>query len=255
MDLRLDEHYPLTWRDPWTIQLGIAEPVLVERPTLAEERMLSDLARGTSIARLETIAMTSGEARGAARRLVTRVARAIAPVSRPSATITIDGIGALADQVDDLVIALGHHSGDGADLAIVIADWQIPPATMQRHLSSDRPHLPVVIDDVGARIGPWIEPGRGPCLHCLYLHQCDADPSWPAISCQLLGREAPMDPVTASAVLHQVGRMVVARVRRSPGRPLEYRIDVAGTVTAVRRERHPQCLCSDLLALVPQSRR
>ena len=54
----------------------------------------------------------------------------------------------------------------------------------------DVPHLAVVFDDDGARVGPLVEPGAGPCLRCLDLGRRDADPAWPAIAAQLAGRPA-----------------------------------------------------------------
>ncbi len=83
------------------------------------------------------------------------------------------------------------HDEDAADdaaLAIVAATWAIPPSRHLPWLRRDVPHLAVVFDDTGARVGPLVEPGDGPCLRCLDLGRRDADPAWPVIAAQLAGR-------------------------------------------------------------------
>lgn len=42
----------------------------------------------------------------------------------------------------------------------------------------DQPHLPVSTYRARASIGPLVLPGKTPCLRCLHLHRCDADPDW-----------------------------------------------------------------------------
>jgi hypothetical protein len=42
-----------------------------------------------------------------------------------------------------------------------------------RHLV---PHLVVRVVDAGVVVGPFVLPGRSPCLRCLDAHQADADP-------------------------------------------------------------------------------
>ena len=64
------------------------------------------------------------------------------------------------------------HDEDAADdtaLAVVAATWAIPPSRHLPWLRRDVPHLAVVFDDTGARVGPLVEPGAGPCLRCLDL--------------------------------------------------------------------------------------
>jgi bacteriocin biosynthesis cyclodehydratase domain-containing protein len=64
-----------------------------------------------------------------------------------------------------------------------------------------RPHLPVLIRETTAVIGPLVVPGRTPCCRCVELARGDRDPAWPSLSAQLLGsgrRIEPCDVVLAT---------------------------------------------------------
>jgi bacteriocin biosynthesis cyclodehydratase domain-containing protein len=65
----------------------------------------------------------------------------------------------------------------------------------------DRPHLPVLVRETTAVIGPLVVPGRTPCCRCVELARGDRDPAWPSLSAQLLGstrRVEPCDVVLAT---------------------------------------------------------
>src|SRR4029450_3944781 len=54
-------------------------------------------------------------------------------------------------------------------------------------VSGDVPPLSVVIRDDDVVVGPFVRPGRGPCLRCLDQHRGDRDPVWPSVLAQVLG--------------------------------------------------------------------
>jgi bacteriocin biosynthesis cyclodehydratase domain-containing protein len=65
----------------------------------------------------------------------------------------------------------------------------------------DRPHLPVLVRETTAVIGPFVIPGITPCCRCVELARGDRDPAWPSLSAQLLGstrRVEPCDVVLAT---------------------------------------------------------
>lgn len=65
----------------------------------------------------------------------------------------------------------------------------------------DRPHLPVLVRETTAVIGPLVIPGGTPCCRCVELARGDRDPAWPSLSAQLLGstrRVEPCDVVLAT---------------------------------------------------------
>ncbi len=111
------------------------------------------------------------------------------------ARLTAD-LAVLGYDVVDVARADGHPRAadaapaDRAALAVIAATWAVRPARHLPWLRRDVPHLAIVFDDTGARVGPLVEPGRGPCLRCLDLARRDDDPAWPAIAAQLAGRQA-----------------------------------------------------------------
>jgi bacteriocin biosynthesis cyclodehydratase domain-containing protein len=65
----------------------------------------------------------------------------------------------------------------------------------------DRPHLPVLVRETTAVVGPLVVPGRTSCCRCVELARGDRDPAWPSLSAQLLGsprRVEPCDVVLAT---------------------------------------------------------
>jgi bacteriocin biosynthesis cyclodehydratase domain-containing protein len=77
------------------------------------------------------------------------------------------------------------------------------------------PHLPVVIRETTAVIGPFVLPGRTPCLRCVELTRGDRDPAWPALAAQLIGQAhgvEPCDVALASAAASIVALHVLAAV-------------------------------------------
>ncbi|MET4157677.1 hypothetical protein ABIC29_001231 [Agromyces sp. PvR057] len=138
-----------------------------------------------------------------------RPERADAAAARPR-IVGLDGSGPIADLLAANLAFLGHEvlplaprtldvrAPDPAraepDLVVIVAAWAVTPARHLPWLRRDLPHLAVVSDDAGIRVGPFVEPGRGPCLRCLDLSARDADAAWPVIAAQLAGRPAPADP-------------------------------------------------------------
>lgn len=57
-----------------------------------------------------------------------------------------------------------------------------------------RPHLPVVIRETTAIIGPFVLPGQSPCLRCVELLRGDRDPAWPVLAAQLIGGRHAVEP-------------------------------------------------------------
>jgi bacteriocin biosynthesis cyclodehydratase domain-containing protein len=80
-----------------------------------------------------------------------------------------------------------------------------------------RPHLPVIIRETTALIGPLVLPGLSPCLRCVELSRGDRDPVWPALAAQLVGEPhgvEPCDIALASAAASIVTLHVLAWLDR-----------------------------------------
>ncbi len=250
MVLKLDPRFPLVWRSPDSIQLGVDAPlVVIDGVTSAQERLVAALVAGVGRSGLDMIARAAAAEPGEVDRLLETVSPAMErTASAPAPAISIDGSGPTADRIRALI-------GDtvGTDFAVVVAHHVIAPELHGRWLRRDIPHLPIVFGDSVVRIGPVVEPGTGPCLYCLELHRTDADPAWPAIATQLLGRTAMTEsPLVASEVAAIAARIVLARIAAGRyGRATSIELQVAtGDRASKTWTRHPDCGCADVSAVV-----
>ena len=190
--------------------------------------------------------------------------------------VTIDGRGDAADgALGALLAASGARTAfvgsDGstvgaegvADLAVVVSHYATTPRRAARWLSADVPHLLLEFGDRSVRVGPVVQPGSGPCAHCLELARTDRDAAWPALAAQLAGRRAPSaDPLgvaTAAAVATRMLGDVVstAAAGRSEWARAALRIPRPGGPVAggsfLTRESfsaHPRCGCRSLTGIV-----
>lgn len=195
MTPRLDPSLPIVWRSPSTLQLGGIRPAaLIDEPGALETGLLQALAAGASRATLHVIgsALDGDPARIDA--LLDRLEPAFVDDDSPAASgvVALAGPPALVDDLGTALLRLGHRPVAAAeadpqktDAAVLVAARVMPPSSHLPWLAADVPHLPVVLDERGAEVGPFVRPGRGPCVRCLHLARRDADAAWPAIAAQL----------------------------------------------------------------------
>jgi bacteriocin biosynthesis cyclodehydratase domain-containing protein len=114
------------------------------------------------------------------------------------------------------------HGTGRSDCTVVLAPTGsiVPPEWLGqvRH----RPHLPVVIRETTAVLGPLVLPGRTPCLRCVELTRGDRDPAWPVLAAQLIGQAhgvEPCDIALASAAASIVALHVLAWLDRGESDP------------------------------------
>jgi bacteriocin biosynthesis cyclodehydratase domain-containing protein len=257
MILRLDPRLPLVWRSPTSVQLGIDPPVAVLHDvTEAQERLLAALSAGVS----DTgAAMIAGDPI-VRDELVAAVRPALEPPSAgfSLATVAVSGVGPVADAIAEALAGSGVRvlaTADPAalvdarpDLAVLTADHVLAPSAHAMWLRRDVPHLPVVLGDSAATIGPLVEPGAAPCLLCLELHRRDADPAWPAIATQLLGRRSrAVSPTLVMEAAAAAARAVLHRMASGASAAVAVRIEAAtGERTARHWQPHPDCGCRGL---------
>ncbi len=267
MSPRIDPALPLVWRSPDELQLGGEVPrVVIRDPGPLENGLLSALRHGASRATLEIIGRGLGGTPAAIERLLTSLGPAFEveaevearEAAEPARPVLLDTDGAFGTLLERRLTELGHRviGGDGVEtgattapaLVVISAHWVIPPARHLPWLRADVPHLAVVDDESGWRIGPLVEPGRGPCLRCLELARRDRDPAWPVIAAQLAGRPAP-PPVRGIRTLVDAAAAAAAvvddrlRFGETPlvGRSL--RLGAAGDPPAAGHPPHPECGC------------
>ncbi|MES2171477.1 MAG: hypothetical protein V4479_12275 [Actinomycetota bacterium] len=231
MVLKLDPIWPIVWRDPHTVQVGVDRPVAVlEQLTAEQERMVAALVAGVGRSGLDMIdgpaaaivfcpttsCSVDTDARpcrspAAADAMLARLGTALIGEPVQPAGAAVFGAGRTADRLRSVLAATGTP-------VVIVAHYVIAPDLHSRWLRRDLPHLPVVYGDSIVRIGPFVEPGSGPCLYCLELHHTDADPAWPAIASQLLGRRAHTETdLVAIEVAATVARLVARRSASDPG--------------------------------------
>jgi bacteriocin biosynthesis cyclodehydratase domain-containing protein len=152
--------------------------------------------------------LSPGGVRACGSRLNSRARAARMVLGNAGERIATEQVG--FDAPDDARIGMSP-----ADVVVVLAPPTsvLPPewlAAVRHH-----PHLPVVIRETTAVIGPFVLPGRTPCLRCLELTRGDRDPAWPALAAQLIGHAhgvEPCDIALASAAASIVALHVLAAV-------------------------------------------
>lgn len=262
MALRLNPRYPLVWRTPNCVQLGIDQAIVtIDALTVAHETVLSALAAGVH----RSGAMLLGTGAGASAAEIERLldllepallfvaddaAPALTPLPR---TVHVDGIGPTALRVRALLANLGIEDpppDSEPELAVIVGHFVLHPERHGHWLRRDIPHLPVIFSDSTVRVGPLVEPGLGPCLTCLELAHVDADPAWPAMACQLAPRQAPSEtPRLSFEVAARVAGLVQDRLEtgRSSLVNRSLRFDVQrGTITPCAHRLHERCGCQAL---------
>ncbi len=266
MTPRLDPALPVVWRSPDTVQVGAASPrAVIERPGALETGLLQALRHGAGLATLITIGSGLDGSPEQVREFVARLAPACVTPEGPSDATTrlpdpagrlvvaVDGEGPLAELIAAHLLALGYDAGpldacqgDPA-LVVIVAGWAIPPGRHLPWMRRDIPHLVVLADDAGVRVGPLVEPGSGPCIRCLDLARRDADAAWPVIAAQLAGRPVPEDPARVRFDAASAAAAAVDDHLRQGGSSLTAAsISFARSPSAVqhrRHEEHPQCGC------------
>lgn len=267
MASRIDPTLPLVWRSPTDLQLGAAEArVILPDAGELETSLIAALRHGASDSTLMTIGIGLGFPADEVRRLlvalqpalVTRPGREGEASAPPTATIPVrvalDADGLVERHLSASLESLGYEvvTGDNeladrAALAVISAPWVVTPGRYLPFLRRDVPHLAIVFDDTGARVGPLVEPGSGPCLRCLDLARRDADAAWPVIAAQLAGRPAascaPRAALDASALAASVIDDRLAH-GRSPLAAASFTLERPGALPRRRRhEPHPECGC------------
>ena len=266
MVLRIDPCYPLVWRSPSSLQLGVASPVVVlHEVSPADELMLAALLTGVSRPGLDMIARGGGADGSAAAALLEAVAPALEPPPHPrSHTVTLVGAGltasriaaTLADEGVRVNLANDVETAGSArcDLAVAVGHYVLAPDLHGLWLRRDVPHLPVVLSDTIASVGPVVEPGVGPCLYCLQRYRTDADPAWPALSAQLWGRRSAAETALVAGEIAAVAcRAALARLDAGHAASVHLSTEISvrsGEATTRRWMPHPGCGCTGVSAEV-----
>ncbi|MEO5920093.1 MAG: hypothetical protein ABIQ01_03010 [Pseudolysinimonas sp.] len=255
MVLKLADDVPLVWRTPTSVQLGIDAPrIVLDDVGAGEERLIAALRRGISPSGWSMLARDAGLTEDRARDVLAALEPVLSPLSTPtteSGRVLVLGDGAIATTLAAFLSEAGRLASPDSSppsLVVLVAAWVVGPEDAQRWLRRDIPHVPIVAADRSVTVGPFVEPGAGPCLYCGQLSRTDADPAWPAIAAQLWGRPAPrLSSLTVHSVATFATRRVIARMDSGPATALAWRLaDEGATISVVPQLPHPGCSCAAL---------
>jgi len=247
MVLRLSPDLPILWRTPSSVQFGSEPVVVLDQVSEGEDRLIASLAAGISDTGYAMVARSVGVDPDAATRLLAAVTPALesAAASVPS-SVAVLGDSGLARAIAGLLDSAGLLGAPAdASLVVLVADWVVSPADHMTWLNRDVVHLPVVTAERAVTVGPFVEPGLGPCLYCVQLARTDLDPAWPAIATQLWGRTPrELGRLERAEVAAFVVRQVQHRLTDGPADARSWLIAADGEVSATGWGRHPDCRCA-----------
>jgi hypothetical protein len=212
--LRLDPAFPPLWRSVTTLQFGGEAVAVLEGPSPWQLRLIRELEGGVSETALDPLAIALGAPENAAADFVRGIARALSR-AQPQTRVALqspDGfprerleVVAESLAMTGVEVRMTTWSGapdermDARDTVIVLAHHLVEPRRVAALMSADIAHVPLVFTGSGAEVGPVVLPGETPCLACIAAHRRDADPAWPQLAAQLIGRAAP--PVSRALVI------------------------------------------------------
>lgn len=204
--LRIDPAHPPLWRSATCLQFGIDDAARLEDPEPWEERLVDALTRGVIPAAVHALLRSHGVDSSRADAFFAELqpvlvddpppARIIVQTADDAAPADVDAVVAALDRVGaktDVQVWAGRSTSrvPRGSTIILLAAHLVEPRRAAALVSADVRHLPLVLDGAGALVGPLVEPGRTACLACGDAHARDADPAWPLVASQLLGRRSP----------------------------------------------------------------
>ncbi len=151
----------------------------------------------------------------------------------------------------DVAPEVRTESSAAPDVLVVVEHGAADPARSELLLGSGTVHVPVLVREADAVVGPLVVPGAGPCLRCLDLHRADADPAWPRLVAQLVGTAPGPEVGSLAAVCAGLAAATVLsavdepppRTRIRPG--TAYEVSLPEVVPRTRTwEVHPDCGCT-----------
>jgi bacteriocin biosynthesis cyclodehydratase domain-containing protein len=264
MALQIDPRFPVLWRTPTSVQIGADRPIVtLSEVTVPEEYLLAVLRKGISRPGLDMIGQSVGATPDSVADLLVRVGPSLRSGPAKAARlegqrVSVTGSRHASEAIRGVLEGLGARLVDDTDrpeLAIIVSTFDTDPRQAGAWLRRDIPHLAVVFGDAEVRVGPLVEPGAGPCLHCVERARIDDDEAWPALAGQLLGRSAPTeDPLTVSTTTPVVARIVLDRLGDGVPAARRYRLrsralvidGLSGDITERCFRPHPDCACREV---------
>ncbi|MFI5956563.1 thiamine biosynthesis protein ThiF [Cryptosporangium sp. NPDC051539] len=165
-------------------------------------------------------------------------------IGRPYVLAAIDAVRRASPTVD----TRNPTTGAAPDFVVLAAGPLPLPADQVRWTSSGVPHLPVLLRDGVAIVGPLVVPGRTACLSCVEAHRLDRDPVWPVLAAQLATEQRPelADASVVSLAAALASAEATGHLEGVPTAALGVSLE-AGPPGVPLRQRswspHPRCGC------------
>jgi hypothetical protein len=261
--LRLDPAFPPLWRSTSTLQFGVDAVAVVDDPAPWQLRLIRELEHGIPDAALDPVAVAFGAPDDVAAEFVRGIGRALVGPGAPPLRVVLQAPYGFAPDHADAVAAVLESTG----LKVTPATWfdahreRMPrgaPVVLLAHhvidlrrsaalMAQDVAHVPLVFTGPTVEIGPYVVPGETACLACVAAYRRDADPAWPVLAAQLIGRRAP----DVSAAFMSEAALVTARlISEAAQRPLRCHsltLREHSLHRAMRGHRpHADCRCRSL---------
>jgi hypothetical protein len=247
--LHLDPAHPVLWRDAESVQFGADAVLTLPVDGVWLPRMLHELVRGVPARAFEVVAHSLGAPLPEARRLRALLEPVLVTDAPPLAARLLPApvVGARTVlRLEEALADAGVETGDDRTApALLVRHGAVPARDAAALLADDRPHLPVSFDAGGSVVGPFVVPGRTPCLSCRDSHDRDRDAAWAAVHVQLLERDPGRIPLRGIAAVADAVRDLLAgqaeAVRAGSARSI--RISRDGRRTSRTVAFHAECRC------------
>lgn len=261
--LRIDPAHPPLWRTATSLQFGIDAVAVIPDPTRWQQRLVRELERGLPDTAAVPFAVSAGASSRAAEAFLQLIDPALVRTGGPMPGVVLQAAGEIPPHQLDVVaraltaagceVARAHPfdpAGGATNAApvVVVAHRVVPPGFAAALMAHDRPHLPLVLGPGTAEVGPLITPGETACLSCLAATRRDADPAWPTLAAQLVGRTVDeVDPSVLWEAGIVAGRMLTASARHPGAHGHSLTLRAGSLHRAMRTHRpHEDCRCRSL---------
>jgi len=224
--LRLAASHPPLWRTPSSLQLGVDDAIRLDTVHPWQERLLDALGDGIPDAMLVPLARSFGAADADVAAFADRIGHALRRDADAPLRAQVEVSASLAP-AERAALDAGWEAAGLERVAvrtwaddppqrgvpmIVVANRLFDPRRAARLVRADVTHLPVALAGDRVHVGPLVIPGRTACTACLHTRRSEADPDWPLLAAQLLGR----DPVRTDAALLVESALLTGRLLRDP---------------------------------------
>lgn len=142
---------------------------------------------------------------------------------------------------ESLTVAKRRHA-----LTVLTAQNALVPSSYRELVGKKLPHLAVMFGSEWVSVSPKIT--GNPCLGCLDLHNTDANPNWPVLASQLIGRADYLEDARSALFAASMAVGEILRAIDSPDEEAEFlghRLQVdSGRIEGWSWKTHSECDCA-----------